>query len=131
MLPIPNFIIKSLLLGMAANKQIINLFKQSIKQVSPSVLSFRLREIGKLHKSNQTCEIQATYIQAVNDKLVPSSCIKEFKDMCTNLNVFKIDGPHFIMQANPQLCADIVANELRLIKMYNVTRGLVNSTVMV
>ncbi len=114
-LPMPKFIIKSLLLGVDANKQIIGLFKQSIKQVSPSVLSFRLQEIAKLSNSHQPCEVKSTYIQATNDKLVSKGCVMDFKKVFNNLSVFQIKGPHFILQANPVACADIVANEVRLI----------------
>ena len=107
--PIPNFIIKSFLLGWTANKQVIDLFKQSIKQVLPDILFFRLQEISKIPKKHQLCEIKATYIQATDDKLVPKKCVDNFKKVFNNINVFQIEGSHFILQANPLACAEIVA----------------------
>jgi len=107
-LPIPDVIIKSFLLGFNINKQMIDLFKQSIKQVQPDVLAFRLKEISKLSLNYGTSDISVTYIQASNDKLVPNSCLEEFKKVFSNINVFKVDGPHFILQAAPVLCADII-----------------------
>ena len=77
-LPIPDFIIKTFLLGRTANEKLISLFKQSIKQISPCILSFRLQEISKLNNNSQLCEVKSNYIQADNDRLVPNRCIKDF-----------------------------------------------------
>lgn len=112
---IPNFIIKLFLLGSNINRQIISLFRQSIKQVSPDVLSFRLQEITKLPNKHHSSKIRALYIQATNDKLVPKNCVNAFKKSFNNISIFEVKGPHFILQANPKACADIVANEMRLI----------------
>lgn len=112
---IPNFIIKSLLLGRSIKNNDITLFKQAIKHVPPPILEFRFREIAKLHNSHKLCNINATYIQATNDKLVPSSCLKDFKAIFNNLKIYKLNGPHFILQANPVACAEILENELCLI----------------
>ena len=114
-LPIPTLMIKTLLLGRSANIEIINLFKQSLKQVPPHILSFRLQEIAKLTNKHQLCGIKSIYIQATEDRLVPNNCVKDFKAMFNNLKIFKVKGAHFIFQANPVACAEIVANEIRLI----------------
>jgi pimeloyl-ACP methyl ester carboxylesterase len=116
-IPIPTLIIKSLLLGYSANTKLINLFRQSLKYVSPYVLSFRLQEIAKLTNRHQLCGINSIYIQATDDALVPNNCVKEFRAMFNNLRIFKVKGPHFIMQASPVACAEIVANEIRLINV--------------
>ncbi len=108
---IPNFIAKAFLFGLAANKQMIDLFKQSINQVSPHVLSYRLQEVSKLQKSHQPCEVRATYIQATDDKLVPEGCLEGFKKVFNNINVFPVEGSHFVLQANPLACAEILVNE--------------------
>ena len=49
------------LLGVTANKKLIDLLKQSIQQVSPSILSYRLREIAKIRNNLQRCDINAAY----------------------------------------------------------------------
>jgi pimeloyl-ACP methyl ester carboxylesterase len=112
--PIPNFIVKKYLFGMAVNKNMTGLFKQSIKQVSPHVLSYRLQEIEKLQRSHQFCEIRAIYIQATDDRLVPKRCVASFKKMFKNINVIKIEGAHFVLQTNPLACMKIIVNETAL-----------------
>ena len=109
--PIPSYVVKTFLLGSAANKKMIGLLKQSIKQVSPNVLSYRLKEIAKLRKNHQICEIKATYIQATDDKLVPKRCLENFKNVFNNISVFQIEGSHFILQTNPLACAEVVVHE--------------------
>ena len=112
--PIPNYIVKKFLFGLAANKQMISLFTQSISQVSPNVLSFRLQEISKLPKNIEPCKLRATYIQATDDKLVPKRCVESFKKVFNNFNVFKIEGSHFVLQANPLACAEVLVKEIAL-----------------
>ena len=118
-LPIPTLIIKSLLLGYSANTEIIGLFRQSLKQVSPQVLSFRLQEISKLTNRHQLCDITSIYIQATDDRLVPDNCVKDFRTVFKNLKIFKVKGAHFILQANPIACAEIMAKEIRLITRHS------------
>lgn len=112
----PNFLIKLFLLGWNINRRIIRLFKQSIQQVSPDVLSFRLQEIARLPENHNTSKIRASYIQAENDKLVPKNCVKAFKISFNNISIFEVKGPHFILQADPDACAEIVADEICHIK---------------
>lgn len=114
-LPVPTLIIKSLLLGYSADPKLINLFRSALKRVSPDVLLFRLQEIAKLTNANQLCDINSIYIQATNDKLVSEHCVKDFKRRFKNLRIFNVKGSHFILQANPVACADIVVKEIRLI----------------
>lgn len=112
--PVPNYIVKTFLLGSAADKKMIGLFKQSIKQVSPHVLTYRLNEIAKLPNSHQFCELKATYIQATDDKLVPARCVESFKKVFKNINVFQIEGSHLVLQVNPLACAEVIVNETAL-----------------
>jgi len=112
--PIPSYVVKTFLLGLAANKKTIRLLKRSIKQVSPNVLSYRMQAIAMLRRNYQSCEIKAMYIQATDDKLVPKRCLENFKSVFNNISVFQIEGSHFILQANPLACAEVVANEIAL-----------------
>lgn len=113
-LPIPEILIKSFLLEKDINKQLISLFRQSLKKVPASILSYRLREIANLHKKHEHLSVRAVYIQATNDKLVSSKSVKVFKDVMDNLSVYEVNGPHFILQSNPSACAEIITTEVRL-----------------
>ncbi len=110
--PIPNYIVKRFLLGLSANKKMIALFKESIKQVSPAILSYRLKEIAQLPNSHQPCKIKATYIQATDDKLIPKKCVESFKKTFAGIKVIQIKASHFVLQVNPLACAEVLVNEV-------------------
>ena len=110
-MPIPSYVVETFLLGLEANKNMVDLLKKSIEKVSPNILSYRLKEIARLRNNHQSCEIKATYIQATDDKLVPKRCVESFRNTFNNISVIQIEGPHFILQINPLACAEVVVIE--------------------
>jgi len=120
---IPKFITKPLLLGTGAGERLINLLKQSLEIVPANVLLFRLGEIANLHIKHQHCNTRAIYIQATNDRLVPPKCVAAFKEVMENMRIFQVNDPHFILQANPAACAEIIADEVRLIRNDSATHS--------
>jgi len=114
-LQIPNILSKIFFLGFSVKHGIIKLFNESIKTVSPSVIQNRLKEITRLHPSNKKVKLKATYIQASNDKLVPSKSLKDWQKVCDNIDIFQVKGEHFILQANPTRCAEIITETMNII----------------
>ncbi|UPT78193.1 alpha/beta hydrolase [Sulfurovum sp. XGS-02] len=114
-LPIPTLIIKLFFLGFSAKTEIIDLFKTTIKKVSPNVIVYRLKEIAQLKTLDKSFELRTTYIQASNDKLVPNKSLRSWQKICKNINIFQVNGNHFILQASPSRCAEIITEEVRLI----------------
>ena len=111
-LPIPAFVIKLFMLGSKASTKLVDLFRLSLSKVSAKVLAYRLDEIANLDIKLQQCNIKAIYIQASDDYLVPDQCVEAFKGVMDNLEVYRVDGPHFILQANAQACVDILMKEI-------------------
>jgi len=109
----PDFMIKSFLLGRSANNEMLRLFKESLKKVSPEVLSFRLKELSTLNQSQNEVagKTKATYIQASNDNLVLKKSLNDFKKVFSELEIFEVKGSHFILQTNPQACAKIICDK--------------------
>ena len=114
-LPIPTFIIKLFFLGFSTSNEIINLFKTAIKKVSPHVLAYRLKEITQLKVIDENFELRTSYIQASNDKLVLKKSLKDWQKVCKDINIFQVNGEHFILQANPVKCAQIISEEVSYI----------------
>jgi len=106
-LPIPNKIIRLILLGKEASHESIDEFRQVLKLVSPSILTQRLKEIARhkcdMMESKSNCP--CWYIQASNDKLIPSNAIKSIRLVFPKIEVVVIDGSHFIAQVEPKKCA--------------------------
>lgn len=114
-LPIPTIISKVFFLGFSVKDRIIELFNEVIKTVSPNVIAYRLKEITQLQPVSQKVNLKTTYIQASNDKLVPSKSLKDWQKVCDEIDVSKVKGEHFILQTNPIRCAEVVTEVVRLI----------------
>jgi len=112
-LPPPEVIIKHLLLGNNVSDRTISLFAESLKRVSANVLTFRLSEIEELSLHCEISDLSCCYIQAKNDKLVSAKSIEQFERVINNLGIFSVKGSHFIMQTQPERCAEIVVKEMQ------------------
>ena len=107
-LKIPQILIKILFLGFSVKNNVINLFQDSIYSVSSKVLYFRLMQVKNLSLPKEKLILEATYIQAKNDKLVPKEALKDFINICEDLNIFKINGNHLILQSEPKQCSKVI-----------------------
>jgi len=105
----PDYLIKRYCLGINATDKMLHSFKNAIKLVRPNVLAQRLKELSKLNKNQFTGLINSkiTYIQASNDKLVPSNCLRELASI-VSVDVRLVNGPHFLLQVQPKECAEII-----------------------
>lgn len=113
---LPDLVIKMMLLGSEANDGLISLFRKTLKSVPSNVIHSRLTELSRLTPSQNKIPIACSYIQAIGDRLVAKGSIEDFKRVSNGISVHRIDGPHFILQAKPRECADIVIKELELIE---------------
>ena len=114
-MPIPTIFSRIFFLGFSVKTKVIELFNEAIKTVSPSVIQYRLKEITQLKPSSQKVKLKTTYIQASNDKLVPSKSLQDWQKVCDEIDVFTVKGEHFILQANSIRCAEVVTEVVRLI----------------
>ncbi len=105
-LPLPKFLIKLLFFDFSTNNSTIELFQDVIKKIPIKILYFRLHEIKKLKLENKKLTLPVTFIQANNDQLVPKNSINDWKSICKKINLFQIDGKHFILQSNPNMCVN-------------------------
>ena len=112
-LPVPEIILKLLLLGPDASASLVDLFRLALGKVSAKVLTYRLDEIASLNIAMLKCDTRALYIQASDDYLVPEGCAEAFMGVMNNITLHQVEGPHFILQANPQGCADLILEEVQ------------------
>jgi len=112
-IPVPKFIIRRYFLGLGASDELIRQFKEAIKKVSPDVLAKRLKMLAEIEAPKERISYRCCYVQANSDSLVPESNIGIFKKLFDDISIKKVDGPHFLLQANPEGCLRVINEEIR------------------
>lgn len=83
-------------------------FCQVIKEVSPQAVSRRLEEVRRLEPPARPIDVPALYIQANNDRILPRSALDGVRRALPQLEVFRLPGPHLVLSASPDRCAERV-----------------------
>jgi len=111
---IPRRLVRRMFLGREAPDSLIQLFLQCISAVSADTLAIRLREIAAvdLRSTLQAIKIPCWYLRAKSDALVPPRCLRTFQENIPYLVVKEVEGPHLLLQANPQACSQVISEFL-------------------
>ncbi|MGD0021591.1 MAG: alpha/beta hydrolase [Smithellaceae bacterium] len=96
--------------------ELLPLWKKVHADVPAHVMNHRLKIINNVDVTKWLKElpVPCCYLQATNDRLVPSSCLDDLKKCAPLLEVRRINAPHFILQAQPQACLDAIEEFMRL-----------------
>jgi pimeloyl-ACP methyl ester carboxylesterase len=94
---------------------LVPLFRQIEKLVSPEVMAHRIRMLNDIDPTTdaRTLNLPCCYIQGAQDRFVPARCIIPFRKYLPDLVVKSVDGPHGILQAKPEECAEIIMEFVR------------------
>ncbi|KZN37116.1 alpha/beta hydrolase [Pseudoalteromonas luteoviolacea] len=111
---IPDTVLSTLLFAQRKNKKLVKLFISSLQPINNVILRERLKVIADLTRPNRRLSIPCTYVQASNDYLVSKKSVNAFKELCTNINVVKAAGGHFIVQSNPHYFSKLVQSLIAL-----------------
>jgi len=106
----PSFLLYFLVGGKPFSDKLTPLFRQLEKLINPEVIAHRIRMLKNIDATNdaRTLSLPCCYIQGAQDKLIPARCILPFKKYLPGLVVKSVDGPHGILQAQPEECAQII-----------------------
>lgn len=104
----PTWLIKALCLGPGADGTTIGLLRDAISAAGPDTLATRLRLLANLPTPRPTRSLPCLYIRPTADRLVPTSSMREIARLIGGMQTCELDGPHFILQAEPNRCARII-----------------------
>ncbi|MBL1276705.1 MAG: hypothetical protein COB30_011510 [Ectothiorhodospiraceae bacterium] len=106
---IPDFFIKRYFLGKDIDRHVVERFKKSIKGVHAEVLKARLIQISTLdiHSFERVKHGDIHYLQASADMLVKADSLLALARVL-NINSVVVDGPHFLLQAKPVECGELI-----------------------
>jgi pimeloyl-ACP methyl ester carboxylesterase len=111
----PKWVIRTLLVGKDAPKELVQSVRDIIRSVSPRVLSARLREVLNCDETARVPNIQCPIlcIQADRDYLAGQSCFATFRQLNASVTFVRLNGPHFIVQRHPRAVAQEIETFLR------------------
>jgi len=118
-LPLPKIALSVFLVGMDAPESLHAAVRAAIHSVNPAVLTERLRQVlavdARLALSRVSVPI--LLIQAQQDRLVGQPCLDEMEGIKPQIKVVQINGPHLILQREPQRTAGIVAEFMNSLEL--------------
>jgi pimeloyl-ACP methyl ester carboxylesterase len=95
------------LLGAEADASWAERIRQAMNKCSVDVLRARAQAVLSVDVRSQLADIHVPvlYLQATRDRVVPAAAWVEMQRVLPGIQVDTIDGPHFLLQARPGLCA--------------------------
>ena len=114
-LGVPRWVLEQVLIGRDAPAALVEKFHQALWSVSPAVLSGRVHEAVNCDVRLQLARIRTPlkYVQAAHDHLLSNSCVTEIKRIRPDISLALVDGPHLLLQREPQNVADVVSAFVR------------------
>ena len=105
---VPIGIIERLGFGNYSNRELRALLTLALSELSHATMVARLQEIIEIDVSRdlEKIKLPMLYIQAKQDRLVPSSALKRIKKIQPEIAVAQIEGPHFLLQTQPKLVTE-------------------------
>jgi pimeloyl-ACP methyl ester carboxylesterase len=99
------------LLGSEADATWADRIRLAMNKCSVAVLRARAREVLLVDVRGQLANIlvPVLYLQATRDRVVPVAALAEIQRIVPEMEVARIDGPHFLLQARPGPCAERMA----------------------
>ena len=108
-LPGSGLVLQAMMFGHQASKDLLNQFQNIIDQIDIKILKNRLKTMQSLKFIGKESNVPATYILPTNDRLVSNSKHHEFNKYFSQLQVKEVNGPHFVLQTNPEESAQIIS----------------------
>jgi pimeloyl-[acyl-carrier protein] methyl ester esterase len=112
---LPEFAVKRWLVGPDASSSLSTDVRAAIKTVYPGVLAARILEVLTCDVRAELANIEAPilYLQSKQDRLVGASSVREILHANPDVRVVQIDGPHLLLQREPEAAAEVVAGFVR------------------
>jgi len=110
--PISDVFVRFFMLGLDAEDTLVKQFKTVVKSVPLNTLRMRMKVMSKLKPSKSKSTLPAFYLSGEKDLLVGKDKLKYFENYYANFKIISIDGPHFMLQAKPGQCAEVIKSIL-------------------
>jgi pimeloyl-ACP methyl ester carboxylesterase len=106
----PDVVIRALLLDADAPEALVGDVRKAIVSVQSNVLASRLRAVlaCDVRSDLRRINVPMFYLHAQRDRLVQPRSLAEIQRLRPDIETVSVDGPHLLLQREPQKCAEIV-----------------------
>lgn len=113
-LPLPRWLLRqsSLLRLFCVNGQasatLLQALREEIQKLPQSLLRARLQSLNQLQKPRLQLELPVLHLLPMQDRLAMRQAQINLRSYCKLLTEVTLDGPHFLLQSQPQACAQAI-----------------------
>lgn len=106
----PHFFIERYFLGPKPPKYLVESFRYARHAVPAEVLAFRMRSVLNVdvRRAFAACRVPILYLLGKQDRLVKRRSVNEMLRILPNMRVVEIDGPHLLLQREPDKCFEAI-----------------------
>lgn len=104
--------IRPITFGRWGNKELDTLVHVALNRVSRNVIINRinsLMHIDEIHKLRDL-NLPMLYVRPTSDRLVNRNALQAMVNVNSTIEITEIQGPHFILQCQPQLCINMITD---------------------
>jgi pimeloyl-[acyl-carrier protein] methyl ester esterase len=108
---LPLFLLSWWLLGRWATPQLESALQNAVLTITPEVLRSRaaIALQADVLASCRSISLPVLYLRATDDRLLSRHAGRQISEAITNCTLIDIAGPHLLLQAAPQACAQAVS----------------------
>lgn len=114
-MPLSKFAARYFLVGSGASSALVESVQKVIATVHPQVLAERLRAALNADARLELVHVPILYLQARQDRLVGSHCVKGILRVQKDVVIKTIPGPHLILQREPLEAAKMIVEFIETI----------------
>jgi pimeloyl-ACP methyl ester carboxylesterase len=113
-IPLPHFVLRSLLLERRASPSLIEGTLRAIRRVPTKVLASRAQEVSRINEQTALRALgkPVLYLRGSQDFLISRKCLRVIETMRPDASIVNIDGPHLLLQTSPRECWDAIVRFL-------------------
>ena len=121
-LPVPRqmlahpLLLRAFCLDRGASEATLRLLTKVIRNIPADLLRARLETLSRLQPPTKKLSLPALQLLPTRDHLVSRGASASIHRHCANLQQQPIPGPHFLLQARPQACAEAIESFMTILE---------------
>ncbi|VXC67572.1 Alpha/beta hydrolase [Pseudomonas sp. 8Z] len=102
------WLLRALCLGKAADEEALQGVQREIRRLDQKLLHARLATLASLQAPTLALDLPSLHLWPQQDRLVASAAAERLPQFCRDIRQMRLDGPHFILQTQPEVCAKAI-----------------------